>query len=110
MYFEDVSGYIAATRSSDPRVRKLALKNMCPCRVLKDVDVIWDRVLEMTVDEDVGVRYQTVHSLCDGSPRSREEQIVAALRGMRNDSDEKIRRAVRRALCSYERTGRWNVL
>ncbi len=50
----------------------------------------------MTADPDAVVRYQVLHTLCDGSPKEREDDIVSALQKMWNDPDEKIRRAVRR--------------
>lgn len=98
------------SRSTDPRQRLNALREFCPCKVRKEVDQLWDRVLEMTNDSNDRVRYQVLHTLCDGSPREREEQIIEALRTMRNDECPKIRRQVRRALASYERTGKWNIL
>jgi hypothetical protein len=67
-----------------------------PCKVQKDFDVIWARVLEMTDDPDPIVRYQVLHTLCDGSPKEREADIISALQKMWNDPEDKIRRAVRR--------------
>lgn len=61
---------------------------------------------QMTSDPDPTVRYQIVHTLCDGSPRTREEQVLEALMKMWNDPDDKIRRAVRRAIGEYRRTGK----
>lgn len=102
--------YLARTHNSNPQVRKAALKEMCPCRVQKEVDQIWDRVFEMVTDPDAVVRYQVLHTLCDGSPREREAQVIPALESMWNDEDDKIKRAVRRALNEYRRTGNWNIL
>lgn len=106
-YFEEL---MANTKSSNPQVRKNALKEFCPCHVKKDIDLIWDRILEMTDDQSPVVRYQVVHNLCDGSPKHMEETIVERLETMWNDSDIKIRKQVRRVLNSYQRTGDWNVL
>jgi hypothetical protein len=108
--FEDFEDLMTLSRSTDARKRLAALRTFCPCKVKKEVDQLWERVLEMTSDPDDGVRYQVVHTLCDGSPREREEQIIDALRSMRNDKCPKIRRAVRRALVSYDKTGKWNIL
>ena len=47
--------------------------------------------------------------LCDGSPRERESEVVAAVELLANDSDHKIRRRARRALAAYRRTGQINV-
>jgi len=38
---------IERTKSPDWHVRLQALKEICPCRVLKDIDLLWDRGLEM---------------------------------------------------------------
>lgn len=108
--FATVEEYLAATHDSNPQMRKRALKSMCPCKVLKEIDMIWERVFEMVKDPDPVVRYQVLHTLCDGSPREREEQVIAALESLWNDEDDKIRRAVRRALNEYRRTGNWNIL
>ncbi|OWF50925.1 hypothetical protein KP79_PYT07449 [Mizuhopecten yessoensis] len=46
------------TRHASPQVRQAALKEMCPCRVKKDHDEFWKRVLEMIDDEATNVRFQ----------------------------------------------------
>lgn len=56
------------------------------------------------------VRYQVLHNLCDGSPKSREDDVINALEGMHNDEDKVIRRRVHQVLSSYRRTGEWNVM
>jgi hypothetical protein len=58
--WEDAVAYLERTKSNKPAERKLALKEMCPCHVKKDFDVIWDRVFEMVNDPDENVRYQVV--------------------------------------------------
>jgi hypothetical protein len=45
---------LALTTHAVPAVRVRALKEMCPCRVKGDIARFWDRVLEMTHDEDPG--------------------------------------------------------
>ncbi len=42
--------------------------------------------------------------------REMEDAVVSVLEGMWNDSDERVRKKVRRALGSYRRTGNWNIL
>ena len=62
---------LALTTHAVPAVRVRALKEMCPCRVKGDIARFWDRVLEMTHDEDPGTpccsscpeRY-----ICEGRP------------------------------------------
>jgi hypothetical protein len=101
---------IRETFSPDARVRRRAVRDLCPCHVQRDVEEIWQRLLSMTQDPDDDVRYAVMHTLCDGSPASREAQVVSALESMYNDPYEKLRRKVRHAVMSYRRTGKWNVL
>ena len=48
---DDVTVIVALTKHEDARVRKSALKEMCPCRVKQDISAFWERVLEMLEDE-----------------------------------------------------------
>jgi hypothetical protein len=106
----EVAELIELSHAHDPRVRKIAVINLCPCHVRSNIPAAWDRVLAMRDDPDPIVRRAVVHMLSDGSPRERAPQIVEALDGMRNDADRVVRRDVRRILASYHRTGRVNVL
>ena len=45
----------------------------------------------MIDDPDAEVRYQVLHNLCDGSPESREEDVIEALEKLHNDPDKYIR-------------------
>ncbi|VDI74834.1 uncharacterized protein [Mytilus edulis] len=101
---------IELTKHSHPQVRQRALKEMCPCRVKKDHDDFWKRVLEMVDDEAVNVRQQVLHTLCDGSPAHLEFDVAEALDGFNRDSDSKIRRTAHKCLTTYNRTGKWNIL
>jgi hypothetical protein len=99
---------LEASRDRDPRVRKVAVRELCPC-VIKTNDVrAWDRVLELTRDSNRDVRRIALHTIVDGSPRSRETEIVNALEAMRDDPDQKLRRQVRRTLARHRATGRVN--
>ncbi|EGC31967.1 hypothetical protein DICPUDRAFT_57393 [Dictyostelium purpureum] len=102
--------YLSLTRSSDSRVRLLTLRSMCPCKVKADIDQLWDRIIEMSQDDDPKVRYQAMHNLCDGSPIWREESVIRALEGMHNDKNAKIRRRIHNILVHYKHTGKWNIM
>ena len=106
----DVAELLAQTHDSDPKVRKLAVHFLCPCEMKCDVPPVWDRLLAMVSDPDAKVRAQVLHTLCDGSPRERHAQVVAAVEGMRDDSDGGLRRRARKFLAQYQRTGKVNVL
>jgi len=105
-----IEEFIKATFDKDPRNRKKALRELCPCHVKRDVKEFWDRIIEMTHDVDGTVRYQALHNLCDGSPVSREEDVIEALQVLHNDEDKYIRRKVHQVLTTYRKTGKWNVL
>ncbi|XP_052784679.1 uncharacterized protein LOC128220356 [Mya arenaria] len=92
------------------RVRQRALKEMCPCHVKEDLTEFWDRVLDMVGDESPVVRYQVLHTLCDGSPTHMEDKVADVLDIFNNDSDPKLRRKAHQVLSGYRRTGKWNVM
>jgi HEAT repeat protein len=98
------------SRDDDPKVRRLAAKNLCACHVRSDHPEIWDRVFELLDDPDPGVRSDAIHALGDGSPRYLADRIAAELDERRNDPDRDVRRRVRKVLQAYRRTGRVNVL
>ena len=93
----------------DPALRKRAVRALCPCELKVNDSDVWDRILELTRDRDVGVRRNALHTLIDGSPRAREQEVVDALEGLRDDPDAKLRRHARKLLARYRRTGRVNL-
>jgi len=105
-----VEEVIEGTYDPDPKVRRAFLRDMCPCHVKRDVDLLWTRIMEMSTDVNPAVRYQVMHNLCDGSPSWREEEVIRTLEQMHNDPDKKVRRRVHQVLTSYRKTGRWNIL
>lgn len=100
---------LVETKSSNPKHRRAALLQLCPCRVRNNVPEIWDRIIAMSADDDPGVRSIVLHNVCDGSPRNRESEIVTLVESLANDPVHKIRRRARRALATYRRTGIINV-
>lgn len=107
---DDVIEILKRSYSKDPVERKAALKSMCPCKVKREIDPFWQRIVEMTKDENASVRYQVLHSLCDGSPARIEELVVETVRSFWNDSDDKIKRSARRAYNSWQRGDGINIL
>lgn len=106
----DIDEVITLSKHSDPVVRQKALREMCPCRVKTDINDFWNRVLEMIDDPATNVRQQVLHTLCDGSPVHMEDAVVEALQKFNIDSDKEIRRKAHKALASYRRSGKWNIL
>jgi len=107
---EDVIAILKRSRSASAVERKAALRSMCPCKVKREIDPFWIRIVEMCQDADDSVRYQVLHSLCDGSPLHLEELVAKTVRSFWNDSNEKIRRAARRAYNSWQRGDGINIL
>jgi vesicle coat complex subunit len=106
----DIDVIIDLTHHPNPQVRQRALREMCPCRVKTDIDDFWMRVFEMTDDPAENVRYQVLHTMCDGSPAHLESQVAEGLDHFNRDPDKKIRRQAHKALTAYRRTGKWNIL
>jgi vesicle coat complex subunit len=107
---KSVEEHIRKTRSTNPKERLCAVKQMCPCRVKEDIDLFWNRIFEMVNDPDDDVRWQILHTICDGSPKHLEQQVSDALEVFNRDPNSEIRRRAHKALGSYLRTGKWNVL
>ena len=106
MHDDEIHAALAQTHDKASKARRAALMMLCPCHVRSDVKEVWDRLLDMHADEDSGVRSLVLHCLTDGSPRSREAEVIEALERLARDPDLKLRRRARRALSGYRRTGR----
>ncbi len=104
-----IDALLVRTRDSNPNVRRTAVRELCPCEVRADKPEVWDRILELATDPDVGVRRLAFHSMIDGSPHSRETEIVEAIELLRDDPSPKLRRQARKLLATYRRTGRINL-
>lgn len=107
---DDVDVILEYTHSEDVDVRLEAVKQLCPCKVLKDIDVFWERVFELVPDEDVRIRKRVLHIICDGSPERLEDRVYEALGEFNRDKDSDIRRTAHKVMATYERTGKWNIL
>ena len=91
-------------------MRLEAVKQLCPCKVQRDIEVFWDRVFELVGDEDERIRKRVLHIICDGSPERLEDRIYDALMEFNRDKDSDIRRTAHKVLASFEHTGKWNIL
>ena len=107
---DDLDTLLELTRDADPKIRRRALRELCPCAVRADVPEVWDRVIEMRTDPDTTVRSHVLHSLCDGSPRSRLTEVLAAVGSLQGDPDIRLRRRARGILAAFRRTGKINQL
>jgi hypothetical protein len=100
---------LEGTYDDDPRVRWQALRHLCPCHVKRNDEQVWNRAVTMATDPDPKVRDVVLHLLTDGSPRSREAEVVRVLEQMHHDPFPKLRRKARKILAHYRRTGEWNI-
>lgn len=107
---DSVEEHIRKTQSENPKDRLLALKQMCPCRVKEDIDLFWNRIFEMVNDPDDSVRWQVLHTICDGCPKHLEERVSDALEVFNRDPNSDIRRRAHKVIATYSRTGKWNIL
>ena len=107
---EDMNELIQYTRAKDPMVRLKAVQQMCPCRVKDDLEEFWTRLFELAEDDDVKVRMQVLHNMCDGSPPHLEGKVVEALELFNRDPDKEIRRKAHKVMAAYGKSGKWNVL
>jgi hypothetical protein len=105
-----IDDLLRRTESSDAEERNQAALLLCPCHVQANVTSVWDRLLAMVDDPNLHVRTTIFHTLCDGSPREREGDVVQALEKLYHDPDPKLRRRARQLLASYRRTGKLNIL
>ena len=103
---EERARLIAACDSEHDTDRQLALFHLCSCHVQADDEVVWATLLRMLDDPSPKVRMQAVHAVTDSTPRPRIAAVVDALEARRNDSDDKIRRRIRKTLAHYGRTGK----
>jgi hypothetical protein len=88
----EIDELLGLTYDRDPKVRRIAVKNLCPCHVQREIHAVWDRVLAMTGDPDPGVRIDVLHNLTDGSPPELAHAVLASVRRLREDADRKVRR------------------
>jgi hypothetical protein len=100
---------LALSHDEDAMVRRLAVKNLCPCHVRKTHADVWDRIFELVADPDPGVRMSVIHAMTDGSPREAWPRVEQALDSLRNDPDPRIRKHVRRTQAAQRRKGTANV-
>ena len=98
------------TYDENPIVRAKAVRKLCPCKLKRDDEEVWERLLELADDPDAKVRMNVLHTMCDGSPSHIGEYIEDILNKFGRDADKEIKRKSHKVLASYLRTGKWNVL
>ena len=102
---DEVEYLLELSRSDVPEERRVAVRDLCTCRVQSDNAAIWDRLMELAHDPDVGVRRDVLHSMTDSTPAGRVSTVLEVLESRRNDPDLRLRRRIRKTLAHYRRTG-----
>jgi HEAT repeat protein len=100
---------LALSRDRDPNVRRVAVKNLCPCHVRRNAPDVWRRLIELTDDRDPGVRLDVLHDLTDGSPPELAPEIWAVVERFMQDPDRNVRRYAAFLRGKQMRSGRINV-
>ena len=49
---ETIAEYLRRTEDPDPRKRKQALKDLCPCHVRADIPELWERIFQLLSDKE----------------------------------------------------------
>ena len=106
----DVEELIEETKVTNPSKRAKAVRAICPCKVKKNVEQLWDRIIEMQNDESADVRLAVLHNLLDGSPSSMEDRVMETVRNLQLDKDKRIKRICNKVLTVYRKTGKYNIL
>jgi hypothetical protein len=97
------------TRDVDPNRRRRAVHELRPCEVRANDSRVWNQILELVGDLDVGLRRLAFRAMIDGSPRGREADVVEAVESLRDDPSPRLRRQARKLLASYRRTGKISI-
>ena len=106
---EQLQELLTLTQDRDPNVRRVAVKNLCPCHVQRDLSEVWRRLLELTCDPDPGVRMDVLHNLTDGSPPELAARVVAVVEELMSDPADKVRRYAGFLRARQVRRGKVNV-
>jgi hypothetical protein len=106
---QQLNELLSLTRDRDPDVRRVAVKNLCPCHVQRHLSDTWVRLLQLASDPNPGVRMDVLHNLTDGSPPELAQDVVTAVEALMDDPDEKVRGYATFLRTRQKRLGRVNI-
>jgi len=97
------------TQDRDPNVRRVAVKNLCPCHVQRNVTEVWQRLIALSQDRHPGVRMDVLHNLTDGSPAELAAEVCVIVERLTHDPDPTVRGYAAFLRTKQMRSGRVNV-
>src|SRR5204863_1456898 len=106
---EQLEELMLLSHDRDANVRRIAVKNLCPCHVQRNFPDLWQRLIELSDDRDPGVRLDVLHNLTDGSPPEFSNQVRAVVERLIQDPDGTVRGYAAYLRGKQVRTGRVNV-
>jgi hypothetical protein len=88
---QQVDELLALTQARDPDIRRIAVKNLCPCHVRRNRSDVWTRLLQLIEDPNPGVRMDVLHNLTDGFSPDLAADVVTAVETFLHDLDPTVR-------------------
>ena len=91
---DEIDRMLELANSTDPRKREEAAEALCPWRVRRRIEPVWDALYRLMEDSDVRVRRKAWHTLEDGGCPSNPAMNTLIDRALKREKDKQVRRFV----------------